>query len=151
MSTERAGSRPAFVTSPTIRYRPPSGMTSTLVTNRSACRLSSPKVTGRVRSVVWVLIPLRQTTWKVTSVSVAGVRLKTAVPDPSAARAPMNAPVGVTVNPVPCGITWTPDTSFGRGLPIRTVMSAVLPSEKVSGFPTIDAARGVSSTWTGIG
>ena len=98
-----------------------------------------------------MLIPLRQTTWNVTSVSAVGVRLNVTVPDASGARAPMNPPVGVTVNSFPCGITWTPEAAFGRGLPTLTVMSAVRDSAKASGFLITDALSGVFSTWIGTG
>ncbi len=64
----------------------------------------------------------------------------------------MNPPVGVTVKPLPpCGITWTPEAAFGRGLPTRTVISAVRDSAKASGFWITDALSGVFSTWTGTG
>ncbi len=96
-------------------------------------------------------MPLRQTTWNVTSISAVGVRLNVTVPEASEARVPMNPLVGVTVKPVPSGITWTPEAAFGRGFPTRTVISAVRDSEKASGLSTTDTLSGVFSTWTGTG
>ncbi len=63
----------------------------------------------------------------------------------------MNTPAGVTVNPVPCGVTWTPDAAFGRGFPTLTVIAASLPGEKVSGLWATVTLSGVSSTRTGTG